>query len=85
MSSTDEAWLILLLTGLFGLLAFLRLKFPNASRSAETVVLLSATILFFLIYSAFPGAPAPVHSFNPLVILKSDVAHPSNTRADRIR
>jgi hypothetical protein len=48
-----EAWLNLVLVALFGLLLFLRMKFPKASRRSETAVLLSATILFFLICNSF--------------------------------
>lgn len=83
MSTADEACLILLLTGLFGLLIFWRLRFPNAPRRIQTLVLAGATVLFFLIYDVFPAQT--IHHLNPLVILNSDVAHPSNTRASRIR
>ena len=58
MSSPDEAWLSLLVVALFGLLVLLRLRFPDASKGAETAVLLSATILFFLICNVFLGPNA---------------------------
>ncbi len=53
MNSIDEAWLSLLLAALFGLLLFLRIKFPNTSRGRETAVLLVATVLFFSICNFF--------------------------------
>ncbi len=49
MNSADEAWLKLLLVALFGLLLFSRYKYPNASKRAETAVLVGTTILFFSI------------------------------------
>lgn len=58
MNPADEAWLSLLLAALFGTLIFLRLRFPNASRSRETAVLAVATILFFSICNFFLGSPA---------------------------
>ena len=59
MNSPDEAWLSLFVIALFGSLLFLRMKFPNASRGSETVVLLSATLLFFWICNSLlkPGTP----------------------------
>lgn len=48
MDSADEAWLSLLLVALFGLLLFLRIKYPDASKGAETAVLVGATILLIL-------------------------------------
>lgn len=53
MNSADEAWLSLLLIALFGLLLFLRIKFPKTSRVRETAVLVVATILFFSICNLF--------------------------------
>ncbi|MBZ5636631.1 MAG: hypothetical protein LAO55_26190 [Acidobacteriia bacterium] len=53
MNSADEAWLSLLLLALFGLLFYLRIKFPNASRGRETTVLVVATIIFFSICNLF--------------------------------
>ena len=53
MNSADEAWLSLLLVALFGLLLFLRIKYPDASKGAETAVLVGATILFFSICNVF--------------------------------
>jgi len=47
MGSTDDVWLCLLLIALFGLLSFLRIRFPGASTRSETVVLVSATVIFF--------------------------------------
>jgi hypothetical protein len=58
MNSADEVWLNLLLMALFGLLLFLRIKFPEASRVRETAVLGVATILFFSICDVFLRAPA---------------------------
>ena len=46
MSSADDVWLCLLLVALFGVLFFLRVRFPKASRGCETAVLVSATVLF---------------------------------------
>jgi hypothetical protein len=53
MSVPDEAWFSLLLLALFGFLFFLRLKFPGASRSSETAVLLMAVVAFFTICGLF--------------------------------
>jgi hypothetical protein len=58
MNSADEAWLSLLLVALFGLLLFLRIKFPHASRVRETAVLVVATILFFSICNLFQRSQA---------------------------
>ena len=55
MNSADDAWLSLLLVALFGLLLFLRVRFPNASTRSETLVLVAATVLFFSICNAFLG------------------------------
>ena len=57
MNSPDEVWLSLLLLALFGLLLFLRVKFPDASRGRETTVLVVATILFFSICNLFLRSP----------------------------
>jgi hypothetical protein len=62
MSSVNEAGLCLLLVALFGVLLFLRLRFPNASRSSETLVLIAAMILFFSICKFFLG-PVPKGAF----------------------
>src|SRR5664279_3490421 len=61
MNTAEEAWLSLLLVALFGLLLFLRIKYPDASRGAETAVRVGATILFFSICNIFlsPNKPAP--------------------------
>ena len=58
MNSTDEVWLSLLLVTLFGLLFWLRIKFPGASRVQETAVLAVATFLFFLICNCFLNTTA---------------------------
>ena len=58
MNSADEVWLSLLLMALFGLLLFLRIKFPEASIVRETAVLGVATILFFSICNVFLRTPA---------------------------
>jgi len=58
MNSADDVWLRLLLVALFGTLLFLRIKFPKASRRAETTVLLFATILFFSICNFFSSPHA---------------------------
>ena len=49
MGSAGEAWLTALLLALFGLLFFLRVKFPKASKGSETAVLLGFTVVFFSI------------------------------------
>jgi hypothetical protein len=59
MGPADEAWLSLFLVALFGLLLFLRIKFPNASRGSETAALVIATILFFSICNLFPNPDKP--------------------------
>jgi hypothetical protein len=51
MNSTDEVFLGLLPVALFGLLLFLRVRFPNASKRTETAVLVSATVLFLSVCS----------------------------------
>lgn len=53
MSSADDVWLCLLLVTLFGLLLFLRVRFPRASKGAETLVLVSATVVFFSLCGIF--------------------------------
>ncbi len=59
MNSADEAWLSLLLVALFGLLLFLRMKYPDASKGTETAVLVGATILFFSICNFFLSSSRP--------------------------
>jgi hypothetical protein len=51
MNPTDEVFLGLLPVALFGLLLFLRVRFPNASKRSETAVLVSATVLFLSVCS----------------------------------
>jgi hypothetical protein len=60
MNTAEEAWQSLLLVALFGLLLFLRIKYPDPSKGAETAVLVGATILFFSIcnVSLSPHRPA---------------------------
>jgi len=53
MSSADPAWLCIALVCLFGALAFLRVRFPMASKRAETAVLATATVLFFFACNLF--------------------------------
>ena len=48
MSSPSDPWLGFLLAVLFGLLLFLRVKFPNASKGAETTALAVTIVVFFL-------------------------------------
>jgi hypothetical protein len=47
MNPADDVFLCLLTVALFGLLFFLRVRFPHASRGSETAVLVSAAIVFF--------------------------------------
>jgi hypothetical protein len=49
MTKPEDPWLSLLLVALFCFLLLLRLAFPNASRRSESLVLATATILFFTI------------------------------------
>jgi hypothetical protein len=51
MGSADDVWLCLLLVALFGLLLFLRIRFPRASKGTETAILVSATVVFFSVCS----------------------------------
>jgi len=53
MSSTGDLWLSSLVVALFGVLLFLRVRYPNASRGSEILVLASATVLFFSICDHF--------------------------------
>ena len=53
MNPSDEAWLSLLVLALFGLLYFLRVKFPSASKGAETAALIAFTVTFFSICNLF--------------------------------
>jgi hypothetical protein len=63
MSSVDDVWLCLLLVALFGLVFFLRVRFPGASKASETAVLVSATVIFFSLCSFLlkPQPAAPSH------------------------
>jgi len=47
MDSAAQTSFCCIVVALFGSLLFLRLWFPNASRKAETVVLILATAIFF--------------------------------------
>jgi hypothetical protein len=59
MNSPDDIWLCLPLVALFGLLFFLRVRFPQASKGSELAVLLSATAIFFSLCSYLkPHTPA---------------------------
>jgi hypothetical protein len=64
MNSPSDPWLAFALVVLFGLLLFLRVKFPNASRGSETTALAVTTLLFFLVCHVFlapresPARPA---------------------------
>jgi hypothetical protein len=60
MDTADEAWLVLLLLAVFSVLLFLRNRYPNASKGAETAALLGATVLFFSICSLFLKDHKPV-------------------------
>jgi hypothetical protein len=53
MTPGNEAWLGLALLALFGALLFLRVRYPHASKGAEIVTLLGATILFLSICNSF--------------------------------
>ena len=60
MTSDGQSWLSVLLLGLFGLVFVLRLKFPHASKASEMAVLVSVTILFFVICGLFLGSDKPL-------------------------
>ena len=63
MASVDDVWLCLLLVALFGLLFFLRVRFPMASKGSEMAVLVSATVIFFSLCSFLkPHNPAASRS-----------------------
>ena len=72
MSPTLDLALCVALVGLSGLVLFLRLKFPNASRRAETVALAVTAVLFFMVCHIFlapqklsarpDGQPASIHT-----------------------
>ena len=53
MRLDNPAWLSLLLAVLSAAMLFLRHKFPDAGRRAETAVLLCATIVFFTLCGVF--------------------------------
>jgi hypothetical protein len=53
MSPADDVWLSLGVVTLCGLLLFLRIRFPEASRTSETLVLISATVVFFSVCDLF--------------------------------
>jgi hypothetical protein len=55
MGSADDVWLSLFVIGLFGMLYYLPVRFPNASRRSETMVLITATVLFFSVCNFFLG------------------------------
>ena len=65
MNSSDEVWLSALIVVLFGLLFFLRVKFPKASRPAETAVLLAFTVGFFTLCSLFLHPQSLKQSIQP--------------------
>jgi len=68
MNSAEDPWLCLLLIALLGGLFFLRVRFPNASKRSETVVLIAATVLFFSICNFFLGP-------NGSIAQKSEPSH----------
>jgi hypothetical protein len=65
MEIVATEWLCVLLLALFGTLLFLRVRFPGASKRAETSVLVGAAILFFGTCSFFlsPQAAESVRQF----------------------
>jgi hypothetical protein len=65
MATVDDVWLSLLLVALFGLLFFLRVRFPGASKGSELAVLVSATVVFFSLCSFLKPQQAAA-SRNPL-------------------
>lgn len=74
MSPTDEACLSLLLSALFGLLLFLRTRYPKASKGKETMVLAGATIVFFSICNLFLGShQVPVRAGQELHQTQADL------------
>lgn len=58
MRSPDDPWLCMLFVVLFSVLLLLRIKFPVASRRAETAVLAAATIVFFSLCYLLTASPA---------------------------
>lgn len=52
MHPPSDPWSAVALAGLFGLLFVLRLRFPNASRRAETAAVAATAVLFFLVCHA---------------------------------
>jgi len=73
MSPVDDVWLSALLVALFGLLAYLRHRFPKASRSSQTAVLIAATVVFFSICNWFASAQAANSPHRELIQTK-DIA-----------
>jgi hypothetical protein len=49
MSSPSDPWLAVVLVALFGLLTFLRIRFPNVSKRTETAALAATIVVFFLV------------------------------------
>lgn len=78
MSTGDDALLSALIIALFGLLGFLRMRFPKASRNAEVIALVSATIAFFAICSFFPGSGISLSH------IRSGVSDPSYILVGRV-
>jgi len=77
MNSADEVFLGLLPVALFGLLLFLRVRFPNASKRSETAVLVSATVLFLSIFSLILPAKKASTSSQPVsrIAIAADAAN----------
>ena len=73
MNPPDEAWLSLLVIALLGLLYFLRVKFPNASKPAETAVLIAVTVAFFSICNFFLNPHKSAAAGDPLRTQKQAV------------
>jgi hypothetical protein len=66
----------MLTVALFGLLLFLRVRFPHASRGSETAVLVSAAILFFSVCNFL--LPTKLSTSHRPVVPAADTAPPAN-------
>ncbi len=68
MNPTSDPWLAVVLVVLFGVLLFLRVKYPSASRRTEAAALAITIVLFFAVCRVFltsREAPRPADRIMP--------------------
>jgi hypothetical protein len=72
--SIPNDWLSALLLGMFCLMLFLRLNFPNASNRSKTLVMVAVTVLFFSICGRLANSQERFESERGLTHATSEIS-----------